>query len=69
MLKLNFHFFTIEHVRDKEWASIAAVHRRKRDVTTWSFHRSTMGEHKLSPLTSVKDLEQLTATVRLISLI
>lgn len=56
-------------MRDKEWASIAAVHRRKRDVTTWSFHRSTMGEHKLSPLTSVKDLEQLTATVRLISLI
>ena len=50
-------------MRDKEWASVAAVHRRKRDVTTWSFHRSTMGEHKLTPRSSVNDLEQLTATV------
>ena len=35
-------------VRDKEWDSIAAVHRRQSNVTTWSFHRSTMGEHKLT---------------------
>lgn len=40
--------FASESVRDKEWDSIAAVHRRHSNVTTWSFHRSTMGEHRLT---------------------
>ncbi|KAE9523992.1 hypothetical protein AGLY_015639 [Aphis glycines] len=39
--------FTSETTRDKEWDSIVAVHRGIPTVTTWSFDKSKMGEHKL----------------------
>lgn len=39
--------FSSEPIRDKEWDSIAAVHRGCAAVTCWSFNKSTMGEHKL----------------------
>lgn len=39
--------FTAETTRDKEWDSIVAVHRGIPTVTTWSFDKSKMGEHKL----------------------
>lgn len=59
----------VEPVRDKEWDSIAAVHRNQTGVTTWSFHRSTMGEHKLKhPRFSSRDsYKKFAATVSSIS--
>lgn len=39
--------FTSETTRDKEWDSIVAVHRGIPTVTTWSFDKSKMGDHKL----------------------
>ena len=36
-------------VREKEWDNIAAVHRGVAQVTTWSFDRQRMGEHRLLP--------------------
>lgn len=39
--------FTSEITRDKEWDSIVAVHKGIPTVTTWSFSRSKMGDHKL----------------------
>lgn len=35
--------------RDKQWDSIAALHRQKGIATTWSYDRVCMGEHKLKP--------------------
>jgi U3 small nucleolar RNA-associated protein 21 len=39
--------FTSETTRDKEWDNIVAVHRGIPTVTTWSFDKNKMGEHKL----------------------
>ncbi|XP_043225558.1 WD repeat-containing protein 36-like [Amphibalanus amphitrite] len=36
-------------VREKEWDNIAAVHRGVAQVTTWSFDKQRMGEHRLLP--------------------
>ncbi|XP_037086803.1 LOW QUALITY PROTEIN: WD repeat-containing protein 36-like [Pollicipes pollicipes] len=36
-------------VREKEWDNIAAVHRGLSQVTTWSFDRQRMGDHRLQP--------------------
>ena len=36
-------------VREKEWDNIAAVHRGLAQVTTWSYDRQRMGEHRLLP--------------------
>jgi len=33
--------------REKEWDGIAACHRRINVVTTWSFDKMKMGQHKL----------------------
>ena len=41
--------FTSETTREKEWDNIAAVHAGIVQVTTWSFHKSKMGELKLIP--------------------
>ncbi|XP_046440161.1 WD repeat-containing protein 36-like [Daphnia pulex] len=48
--------FASDSVRDKEWDSIAAVHRHQSEVTTWSFHRQTMGEHKLTHKRFAEDM-------------
>lgn len=39
--------FTSETTREKEWDGIAACHRSQNMVTTWSFDKCRMGEHKL----------------------
>ncbi|GBM87862.1 WD repeat-containing protein 36, partial [Araneus ventricosus] len=36
-----------EATREKDWDNIAAIHRNSKIVTTWSFDRSCMGEHKI----------------------
>lgn len=41
--------FTNETTRDKEWDSIAAIHRDYKVTTTWSFDRCTMGTLRLVP--------------------
>lgn len=41
--------FTSECTREKEWDNIAAIHSGLVVTTTWSFHRSKMGELKLVP--------------------
>lgn len=41
--------FTSGSTREKEWDNIAAIHSGLVMVTTWSFHRSKMGELKLVP--------------------
>lgn len=41
--------FTSECTREKEWDNIAAIHSGLVVATTWSFHRSKMGELKLVP--------------------
>ena len=41
--------FASEITRDKEWDNIAAIHSGLGTVTTWSFDKSKMGEHKLLP--------------------
>ena len=55
-----------EPIRDKEWDSIAAVHRGRAAVTTWSFHRSTMGQHRLvhERFRTDLQLQKASATVR-----
>lgn len=35
--------------REEDWDNIVAIHRDTRFVTTWSFERKRMGEHKLLP--------------------
>lgn len=37
-----------ESTREKDWDNIAAIHRHTKVVTTWSYERCCMGEHKLS---------------------
>lgn len=41
--------FTSEVTRDKEWDSIAAIHNGVLQSTTWSYHKSKMGDLKLIP--------------------
>ncbi|KAK9302990.1 hypothetical protein QLX08_005167 [Tetragonisca angustula] len=41
--------FATEITREKEWDNIAAIHSGLGTVTTWSFDKSRMGEHKLLP--------------------
>lgn len=41
--------FTTEITREKEWDNIAAIHSGLVMTTTWSFHKSKMGELKLIP--------------------
>lgn len=41
--------FTAEKTREKEWDNIVARHSGLGAVTTWSFDRTAMGEHKLLP--------------------
>ncbi|KAF8772052.1 WD repeat-containing protein 36-like [Argiope bruennichi] len=36
-----------EATREKDWDNIAAIHRNSKIVTTWSYNRSCMGEHKI----------------------
>ncbi|XP_015915378.1 WD repeat-containing protein 36 [Parasteatoda tepidariorum] len=38
--------FVSETTREKDWDNVAAIHRHSKIVTTWSFDRSCMGEHK-----------------------
>ncbi|KAG6438520.1 hypothetical protein O3G_MSEX000035 [Manduca sexta] len=35
--------------RDKQWDSIASLHKDMYVATTWSYHKIKMGEHKLKP--------------------
>ncbi|GBM89885.1 WD repeat-containing protein 36 [Araneus ventricosus] len=37
----------LEAAREKDWDNIAAIHHNSKIVTTWSFDRSCMGEHKI----------------------
>lgn len=39
--------FAFEKTREKDWDNIAAVHQDLSIVTTWSYDKSKMGEHKL----------------------
>lgn len=41
--------FTSEITREKEWDNIVALHSGLVMATTWSFHKSKMGELKLVP--------------------
>lgn len=41
--------FTSETTREKEWDNIAAIHTGLVITTTWSFHKSKMGDLKLVP--------------------
>ncbi|KOX73225.1 WD repeat-containing protein 36 [Melipona quadrifasciata] len=41
--------FATEITREKEWDNVAAIHSGLGTVTTWSFDKSRMGEHKLLP--------------------
>lgn len=41
--------FTSEVTREKEWDNIAAIHSGLVVATTWSFHKSKMGNLKLVP--------------------
>jgi U3 small nucleolar RNA-associated protein 21 len=36
-----------EPAREKEWDSVAAMHRGLAEVTTWSSYKGCMGEHRL----------------------
>lgn len=42
--------FTADTTREKEWDNIAAIHAGIIQTTTWSFHKSRLGEHRLVPL-------------------
>ncbi|XP_059053649.1 WD repeat-containing protein 36 [Achroia grisella] len=48
--------------RDKQWDSIASLHAGIALATTWSYHRTCMGDHKLKP----KGLEKGTKATCLI---
>lgn len=39
--------------RDKQWASIAALHKGLYVATSWSYNRMCMGEHKFKPESDV----------------
>ncbi|XP_043255396.1 WD repeat-containing protein 36 [Colletes gigas] len=41
--------FCAETTREKEWDNIAAIHIGLGTVTTWSYNKARMGEHKLLP--------------------
>ncbi|XP_043480931.1 WD repeat-containing protein 36 [Leptopilina heterotoma] len=41
--------FSMEKTREKEWDDIAAVHYETGVVTTWSYDKLKMGQHKLLP--------------------
>ncbi|CAG9787200.1 unnamed protein product [Diatraea saccharalis] len=43
--------------RDKQWDSIASIHRGKYIVTTWSYNKIRMGDHKLIPPSFPKGTE------------
>ena len=45
---LKKHYF-LEPSRQSDWDNIIACHRGINMVTSWSYQRSTMGEHKLVP--------------------
>lgn len=42
--------FASEKTREKEWDNIAATHLGLGVVTTWSYNKTRMGEHKLLPI-------------------
>lgn len=41
--------FTSDVAREKEWDNIAAIHAGIIQTTTWSFHKSRLGDHRLVP--------------------
>lgn len=41
--------FTADATREKEWDNIAAMHAGIIQTTTWSFHKSRLGDHRLVP--------------------
>ncbi|EDW59190.1 WD repeat-containing protein 36 [Drosophila virilis] len=41
--------FTSDVAREKEWDNIAAIHAGIIQTTTWTFHKSRLGEHRLVP--------------------
>lgn len=41
--------FTTETTREREWDNVAAIHQGCIQTTTWSVHKSRMGEHRLIP--------------------
>ncbi|GIY91432.1 WD repeat-containing protein 36 [Caerostris extrusa] len=41
--------FVSEVAREKDFDNIAAIHRNSKVISTWSYDRSCMGEHKLIP--------------------
>ncbi|GFS88390.1 WD repeat-containing protein 36 [Nephila pilipes] len=57
--------FCSETTREKYWDNIAAVHRNTQIVTTWSFSRSCMGEHKLlhDRFKRMKNIEALCVSI------
>ncbi|XP_038219221.1 WD repeat-containing protein 36 [Zerene cesonia] len=49
--------------RDKQWDSIASLHRHMRLVTTWSYNKMRQGKHKLLPPELVKGVQATSLTV------
>ncbi|XP_073952328.1 WD repeat-containing protein 36 [Choristoneura fumiferana] len=49
--------------RDKEWDSIATLHRGKSMATTWSYNKIKMGAHKLQLPDKAKDVQATCLTV------
>lgn len=41
------YFLLTELTREKEWDNIVACHQRLGPVSTWSYDKARMGEHKL----------------------
>lgn len=58
---LKFALLNVESTREKDWDNIAAVHRNTKVVTTWSYDKCRMGEHKLAHdrFKGVKNVEAL----------
>lgn len=49
--------------RDKEWDSIATLHRGKSMATTWSYNKIKMGAHKLELPDKAKGVQATCLTV------
>ena len=57
------HFLFLEPSRQSDWDNIVACHRGLTMVTTWSYQRSTMGEHKLQHVRFTQEAATLKHTV------
>ena len=59
-----------EPSRQSDWDSIIACHRGLSMTTTWNYHKSTMGSHKIEPNWATQDeYRHATATVSINNII